>query len=170
MNDQIEKLSDGKFTTTDGYVHASIEDAQDWITRRNEYFAAMRRMQNVGLVLSADEYAALCAQENVSQHTDTKIEDMTYGLKYGEFEPKPVSRWQGQEYRGATTAKYVEMCLASARLRGIEAERAAQQTDRQPRQPDYPNGRKLDCGHVVYWANEGMSASLGRHARIVTTA
>jgi hypothetical protein len=29
------------------------------------------------------------------------------------------------------------------------------------RNPDYPNGRKLDCGHIVYEAVEVTSASLG---------
>jgi hypothetical protein len=34
-------------------------------------------------------------------------------------------------------------------------------TKRAARTPDYPNGRTLDCGCVVYWANEVMSASNG---------
>lgn len=29
------------------------------------------------------------------------------------------------------------------------------------RQPDYPEGRKLDCGHTVYWKREVMNASRG---------
>jgi hypothetical protein len=29
------------------------------------------------------------------------------------------------------------------------------------RSPDYPNGRKLSCGHTVYWKSDVMSASLG---------
>lgn len=35
------------------------------------------------------------------------------------------------------------------------------QPKRQPRQPDYPDGRQLDCGHVVENKHEIMSASLG---------
>jgi len=29
------------------------------------------------------------------------------------------------------------------------------------RKPDYPNGRRLSCGHTVYYSIEVMSASLG---------
>jgi len=27
--------------------------------------------------------------------------------------------------------------------------------------PDYPQGRRLSCGHMVYYADEVMSASMG---------
>lgn len=30
-----------------------------------------------------------------------------------------------------------------------------------PRQPDYPTGRKLDCGCTVYYQSEVMNASMG---------
>jgi hypothetical protein len=29
------------------------------------------------------------------------------------------------------------------------------------RKPDFPNGKKLDCGHTVYFRNQVMMASLG---------
>jgi len=38
---------------------------------------------------------------------------------------------------------------------------AAQIMRRQMRAPDYPQGRRLDCGHVVYYRSHVMGASLG---------
>lgn len=32
---------------------------------------------------------------------------------------------------------------------------------RHMRVPDYPAGRKLTCGHVIYYRSHAMSASLG---------
>jgi hypothetical protein len=42
-----------------------------------------------------------------------------------------------------------------------EATLAAATTQSQPKANDYPNGRKLNCGHTVYDAWQVMSASLG---------
>ncbi len=41
------------------------------------------------------------------------------------------------------------------------AEDAEAQRLQPVRQPDYPAGRRLDCGHVVYWRAFVMGASLG---------
>ena len=56
---------------------------------------------------------------------------------------------------------YQEHLLQAAR-EWLSAQDAREEESRQNRrEPDYPEGRMLDCGHVVYYKTDVMRASLG---------
>ena len=148
------------FQTDDAYLFENMDDAQDWETRRDAFRAVVAALKSIDQPDRA-MYEQLCAQWNAPCHTDHAIRGMTYAIRYGEFWPEPVTRWNGTESRGYPVEKYIEMRLAGARLAGIEAEASASTPKPQPRQPDYPNGRTLDCGCTVYNRHEVMSASMG---------
>jgi len=58
------------------------------------------------------------------------------------------------------TKVWINETLARAAREYLEALKAKAQAKPQP-QPDYPEGRELDCGHVVYYKTDVMRASLG---------
>ena len=101
------------------------------------------RAKNYTVFTSRAEYKTACRAEGVGIRSDAECD--SYGVKYGQF-------WF-PEY---SFVQCVEMWLADLRRQGLA---------RRPLAPasadDYPNGRELDCGHVVYNAVEVMTASLG---------
>lgn len=100
------------------------------------------RAKNYTVFTSRADYEAACRAEGVGIRSDAECD--SYGVKYGQF-------WF-PEY---SLVKCVEMWLADLRRQGLERRPVT------PRAHDYPNGRELDCGHVVYDAVEVMTASLG---------
>ena len=46
-------------------------------------------------------------------------------------------------------------------LEQVEAQEREEAEKKPAPQPDYPEGRELDCGHVVYYKTDVMRASLG---------
>ncbi len=100
--------------------------------------------------LSREQYEQHCTRASIPCHDDAKIRSMSYGLHYGDFTPPSY------------TVEYaIEMGLALHRILTLEAEDKATRATRPKPQPDYPEGRKLDCGCIVNWKREVMHASMG---------
>ena len=83
--------------------------------------------------------------------TDEQIMDLEYGILY--YDP-----WMSN---GAQEAKRQASIIGSELSPRLTAIKAARQQARTPRKHDYPTGRTLDCGCIVYDAREVMNASLG---------
>jgi len=146
-------VKDGdRFKTTGGWLFRTEAEAAEFCRLWNEHFAAMEPLGELPR-LSREEYVAACAKFGVRARSDAECD--SYGVRYGEFGPYHA----GYRMEAYTPEFCVEMALARRRLNGIEAERKAQ--PRAKRQPDYPEGRRLDCGCIVFFKSEVMRASLG---------
>lgn len=101
-------------------------------------------------IKNRDDYERLCAEAGIDPMTDRDVIN-NYALAYAEYH---TPEWDnlGREQR-------CWQVIGSAYQYVLK--QAAKQTPRKQRQPDYPDGRKLDCGCVVYFQSEVMSASLG---------
>lgn len=128
--------------TGGGYVFDTAAEAEAWDACTRTYAEIVRAMPTT---LTQAEYETLCIQYGVPI---LDIARSLYGIQYGEFGPS-----DGLE----TMLKW---SFAGTRWTTIKTERAALPKPA-PRQPDYPTGRKLNCGHIVHMAAEVMSASLG---------
>lgn len=147
---------DGKrFVTSPGsYVFDEEAEAATWCEMWNAHSAALRPLRELPVELSRAEYEAACAHFGAEVLLDAQCD--SYTVKYGEFHP-----WLEKGQPAGYTPEYaVKMALAKGRMRAIQSERAQRPKPPRP-EPDYPDGRLLDCGHVVYWANNVMSASNG---------
>lgn len=144
-----------EYVTSTGYVFSTEREAQLHCEMWNAHWSAMDAISNVPSSLNRAEYEAACKSAKVSPLSDSECD--SYGVRYGDFVP-----WLDKgENGGYPPETCVQMALARRRLRAIDEEREAARAAQPAPQPDYPNGRKLDCGHVVYWKSEVMSASRG---------
>ena len=86
--------------------------------------------------------------------TDEEIKGLAYGIEYAEFANGEI------EAAGLTVTEYIARKRElHARLKEIERAKRAAKSGRP--QADYPDGRTLDCGCVVYYKSEVLTASLG---------
>lgn len=150
---EIIEEKDGKFICTGGWCFDSREQAQEFCGLWNEHFTVMARLNDVPAALSREEYEVTARRIGVEVMSDSECD--SYGVRYGEF---------GPYFGGCRMEKYtptfcLKMALARRRLSGIEGEKKAR--SKKTRQPDYPKGRELSCGCIVYYKSEVMSASLG---------
>jgi hypothetical protein len=141
--------ADKPWKTMDGYLFGTYEAAQDWIDRRAEYHAAMQPLWDL-TALDRETYERLCAERGVATRSDQDIE-RNYGIRYGDFAINPVAS------RGDTLNTCVGMRLHYLRMKALDDVKAKSI----PRQPDYPDGRVLDCGCTIFFKSEVMNASLG---------
>lgn len=151
---QIDPHRPGGFVTNDSYLFDSEAAAAGYCKNWNEHWTAMKPLETVGYGLSRADYEAACARLGIEAMPDRECD--SYGVKYGEFEP----RWEKGRPGGYSNEYCLKMALAGRRLGGITAERKSAPPRPRP-QPDYPNGRKLACGCTVYNAVEVMNASMG---------
>ena len=147
------KFEDGWYKTTGRCMFKTEEEATVYCDMWNRHIAAIDALRELPFELSRDAYEAACIQFGYTPLSDAECDG--YGVKYGEFNP-----WMQDGKAAGYTPEYAqEMALAKRRMWAIEAERA-KLPPRPPRQPAYPNGRRLDCGHTVY-DGEVMSTSSG---------
>jgi hypothetical protein len=142
-----------EWMSTQGYVFTCEDHARQFVGAMNEHFAALEELAEVPMELTREDYEAAC--ERFARLGATALDDATTRRvpRRGEYWP----RWSEGQLGGYTVAQHVTNELAIRRGRGIEAE-----TPPPPvRQPDYPDGLKLDCGHTVYWRSHVMGANLG---------
>jgi hypothetical protein len=142
----------GKFVINGGWTFDSRTEAEAYITVRDQWYAAMNRFELFPEPMTCEQYQVATATEGVRAYSDAELMSMAYGLEYGDYSPTP---------KGYTVQKWFEMALASRRYQTLKTERVAAQTKRQKPQADYPQGRKLACGCIVYSKSQVMSASLG---------
>lgn len=137
----MKKLAENKFQveTGGGYFFPTAEKAEAWENNLKAFWAV-----EVPQTLTQDEYLNLCQEHEVPV---MDLEKSAYGIEYAEIQPS--QGWQ----------KMLQYALAERRLSTARAERIASRPI--PVTPDYPNGRKLSCGHIVYSQVEIMNASLG---------
>ena len=139
----MKQINEHKFTveTGGGYIFPTAAQAEAWESNLKAFWAA-----EVPKILSQDEYLKLCQKHDVPAMDIVKS---AYGIEYAEIQPS-----QGWK-------KMLQYALAYARLMTDQAERKAAIVRQPVLVDDYPNGRKLDCGHTIYNQVEVMSASLG---------
>lgn len=148
---KIELVSDTDFIVTGGYTFETEAAAQAYCDAHNTYFRASQPLKKFS-ALDRETYEKLGSELHINTMSDADVD--SYGVRYGEFRlDVPGVR------SGTPLARMLEIDLAHLRMRGIDQERAAQ--PKPAPKLDYPQGRKLDCGHTVYHQSEVMSASLG---------
>lgn len=137
-----------------GYVFREERQAQNFCQMWNDHWEAMEKLNGIPSELTREQYVEACTELGVFPMSDRDCD--SYGVRYGEFTP-----WLDKDgnIAGYTPAQALQMALAYRRLKAIEAERKAR--PKKVRQLDYPDGRELDCGCIVFWQNEVMRASLG---------
>lgn len=148
---KIEMSENGNFVVTGGWTFKTEAAASAYCDAYNAYYTARRSLDKFS-TLSRDEYEKTGAELHIETMPDTDVD--SYGVRYGEFRPEVPGVQQG-----SPLSHLLKIDLAKLRLRGIDQERAAQPKPEQ--KPDYPQGRKLSCGHTVYYQSEVMTASVG---------
>ena len=148
---KIEKTTDGKFIVTGGWTFETEIAAQAYCDAYNSYYTASAPLEKF-YAIDRETYQTLGAELHIETMPDTDVD--SYGVRYGEFRLEVPGVQQG-----SPLSHLLKMDLAKLRMHGIDQERAAQPKPVQ--KPDYPQGRKLDCGCTVYHQHDVMSASMG---------
>jgi len=129
--------------------HAAVNYCQMW----NDYYNAMRPIDDVPLELSRVDYDRICTELGVEVLSDVDITGpFHYAVRNGDFAP----RLEGEEIGGYPPAHCQEMAMARRRLRAIMKERESQPAVSRPQ----PELVRCSCGHSVA-RQLVMTASLG---------
>ena len=150
---KYEKQSDGRFITSDGYLFNTEGEAEEYCRLWNEHFSAMEQLDNLPVQLTREAYEQYAHDLKIEIMSDQEIKKGRYALHYGEYGP-----YSGGYRMEKCTPDYC-LKIGLARKRLVEMEATAEQPEQ--RDPDYPDGKKLDCGHIIYYSVDVMMASFG---------
>ena len=130
------------------YTAYRVADPEEFILHMKKYNSLPQG------ALDRSEYEALCVAHSVQPRNDESLAD-DYAMKYGDFgmphyHTDPEGRQSGIE---STIHQLRYRAIHAASLRKLAAEPTST--------PDYLEGRRLDCGHDVYYRSHVMNASLG---------
>lgn len=126
-----------RYTVEDGTEKAFIQHME-------EYYSLL------GPALDRKEYESLCKIHSVEPQKDSSLD--TYGMKFGDF---------GMSHYHTNPDNWeagIANTIHQRRYRAIK-KYIASQSDYP--EPDYPAGKRLDCGHTAYYQIHVMSASRG---------
>jgi len=132
------------------HVWRTRDAAESWCHANNAWLDRKALLAELpGAFAAREEYAAQAQAFGVRAWTDEEIRRNDYAFVYGEFTAPEYSLDQ-----------LTERALAGRR-RAYLLESATVTDATRPSADDYPAGRRLTCGHIVYNSVEVMHASLG---------
>lgn len=137
-----------------GYVFKTEQQAMTFCEMWNRHWEVCEPLNDLPWKLTREEYEAACEELGVKCRTDKECD--TYGIRYGVNSPWLQKDNDGKYYpAGPTPQDALSRKLAARRLRAMEQRKDA------GLDPDYPEGRRLDCGCLVFLETNVMNASLG---------
>lgn len=153
MATTLRQTNDGKFEVGGGYIFDTEQRARAYCEMVDAHWQMMDYIKTLPAQLSRAEYERLCNEHGIAPREEAKCFPSS---PRGEYFP-----WLDNDDKvdGYPPLKVLEIYLSQKRGDAIKA--AAPPKPVRAVARNYPNGRVLDCGCVVYYSSHVMSSSRG---------